>query len=279
MNIELFSFYLLAGSVIAGFIGSLTGLGGGVVVIPLLTLVFGVDMRYAVGAALVTSIATSSGAAAAYLRDGITNMRIGMFLEVATTLGAVGGALIAIYLNKVVLAILFGAVLILSAIRTFTQRKSTIDHSKPGDKWGDKLKLNGAYPTADGVEEYNVHNVWGGYFMMLIAGAFSGILGIGSGALKVLAMDNAMKIPFKVSTTTSNFMVGVTAAASAVIYLQRGYIDPGLAFPIIVGVLFGAFIGSKLLPKLPVMQLKYIFAVVTLFLAIMMIYNGITGKL
>lgn len=279
MDIEIFSVLLLFGAILAGLLGALTGLGGGVVVIPLLTLGFGVDMRYAIGAALVTSIATSSGAAAAYLKDGITNMRIGMFLEIATTLGAVMGALVAIFLNKMILAILFGAVLIFSAYRTITQKSESIDYAAQGDKWGEKLKLNGEYLTKDGIQKYNVHNVWSGYFMMLFAGVLSGILGIGSGALKVLAMDTAMKIPFKVSTTTSNFMVGVTAAASAVIYLQRGYIDPGLAFPIIIGVMIGAFAGSKILPKLAVKKLRMIFSVVIFFLAVMMIYNGVTGRL
>lgn len=280
LSIEMFSIFLLLGGCVAGLIGSLTGLGGGVVVIPLLTLGFGVDMRYAIGAALVTSIATSSGAAAAYIKEGITNVRIGMFLEIATTTGAVIGAIVAMYLDKVYIAIIFGCVLIFSAIRSITKKEDNVDYAAPGDKLGEKLKLNGSYPTKDGKEEkYNVHNVVGGYSLMTLAGILSGLLGIGSGALKVLAMDTAMKIPFKVSTTTSNFMVGVTAAASAVIYLQRGYIDPGLAMPIVVGVLIGAFFGSKILPKTNVKKLRILFSVVIFFLAISMIYNGLTGKL
>lgn len=279
-NLELFSLILLLGACLAGFIGSLTGLGGGVIVIPLLTLGFGVDMRYAIGAALVTSIASSSGAAAAYIKEGITNVRIGMFLEIATTTGAVAGAIVAMYLDKMYIAIIFGIVLIFSAVRSIRKKEEHIDYSTPGDKLGDKLKLNGSYTTPGGeVVKYNVHNVIGGYSLMTLAGILSGLLGIGSGALKVLAMDTAMKIPFKVSTTTSNFMVGVTAAASAVIYLQRGYIDPGLALPIVVGVLIGAFFGSKILPKANVTKLRILFSVVIFFLAISMMYNGITGKL
>lgn len=279
-NLELFSLILLLGACLAGFIGSLTGLGGGVIVIPLLTLGFGVDMRYAIGAALVTSIASSSGAAAAYIKEGITNVRIGMFLEIATTTGAVVGAIVAMYLDKMYIAIIFGIVLIFSAVRSVRKKEEHIDYSAPGDKLGDKLRLNGSYTTPDGeVVKYNVHNVIGGYSLMTLAGILSGLLGIGSGALKVLAMDTAMKIPFKVSTTTSNFMVGVTAAASAVIYLQRGYIDPGLALPIVVGVLIGAFFGSKILPKANVTKLRILFSVVIFFLAISMMYNGITGKL
>lgn len=280
MNLELFTIILFGGAMLAGFLGSLTGLGGGVVVIPLLTLGFGIDMRYAIGAALVTSIASSSGAAAAYIKEGITNVRIGMFLEIATTTGAVVGALVAMYLDKMIIAIIFGVVLIFSAIRSIAKKNDNIDYAAPGDKLGEKLKLNGSYPTPDGkITIYNVHNVIGGYLLMTLAGILSGLLGIGSGALKVLAMDTAMKIPFKVSTTTSNFMVGVTAAASAVIYLQRGYIDPGLALPIVTGVLLGAFVGSKILPKANVKKLRILFSVVIFFLALSMMYNGITGKL
>ncbi len=278
MSLELFTILLFAGAILAGFIGSLTGLGGGVVIIPLLTLGFGVDIRYAVGAALVTSIATSSGAAAAYIKEGITNVRIGMFLEIATTTGAVAGAIIAIYLDKKFIAILFGIVLIFSAIRNF-QKKETGESFTKSSKLSDRLKLNGSYPTEQGIVKYKVTNVVAGYWLMTLAGIISGILGIGSGALKVLAMDTAMKIPFKVSTTTSNFMVGVTAAASAVIYLQRGYIDPGLAMPIITGVIIGSFGGSKILPKANVKNLRLLFSIVIFLLAILMMYNGITGKL
>lgn len=279
MSLELFTFVLFLGAIAAGFLGSLTGLGGGVVVIPLLTLGFGVDMRYAIGAALVTSIASSSGAAAAYIKEGITNVRIGMFLEIATTTGAVLGAVIAIWLDKKYIALIFGCVLIFSAIRTITKKEEKVDPLAPSDKLAEKLKLNGSYPTKDGVVNYKVQHVAAGYSLMTVAGVLSGLLGIGSGALKVLAMDTAMKIPFKVSTTTSNFMVGVTAAASAVIYLQRGYIDPGLAMPIVVGVLLGAFFGSKLLPKVNVKKLRLLFSIVIFFLAISMMYNGLTGKL
>lgn len=279
MSISVFILILFFGAILAGFLGSLTGLGGGVVVIPLLTLGFGVDMRYAIGAALVTSIASSSGAAAAYIKEGITNVRIGMFLEIATTTGAVLGAIIAIWLDKQYIAVIFGCVLIFSAIRTITKKEEHIDPNAPADKLAEKLKLNGSYPTKDGVVQYKVQNVAAGYSLMTLAGVLSGLLGIGSGALKVLAMDTAMKIPFKVSTTTSNFMVGVTAAASAVIYLQRGYIDPGLCMPIVVGVLLGAFIGSKILPKANVKRLRQLFSVVIFLLALSMMYNGITGKL
>ncbi|TWV09869.1 sulfite exporter TauE/SafE family protein [Bacteroidaceae bacterium HV4-6-C5C] len=279
MDISIFTLILFVGAICAGLLGSLTGLGGGVVIIPLLTLGFGVDMRYAVGSALVTSIATSSGAAAAYIREGITNTRIGMFLEIATTTGAVAGALVAMYLPTNIIALIFGGILIFSALMTVRKKNTTLDPSAPSDKLANVLKLNGSYPTKDGVVKYNVHGVAGGYSLMTLAGILSGILGIGSGALKVLAMDAVMKIPFKVSTTTSNFMVGVTAAASAVIYLQRGYIDPGLAMPIVPGVLIGAFFGSKILMKVKVGTLRMIFSVLITLLALQMIYNALTGKI
>ncbi len=280
MSIILFAFLLFLGAGLAGLVGSLTGLGGGVVVIPLLTLGFGVDMRFAIGAALVTSIATSSGAAAAYIKEGITNVRIGMFLEIATTLGAVVGAVVAMYMNKTFIAILFGCVLIFSSLRTVFRHTPEPDYSTIDNKVGEQLKLNGSYTDKNGeVINYKVTHVAGGFSLMGLAGVLSGILGIGSGALKVLAMDTTMKIPFKVSTTTSNFMVGVTAAASAVIYLQRGYIDPGLAFPIVPGVLLGAFVGSRILPKANVRKLRLFFSVVIFVLALSMMYNGITGRL
>ena len=279
MDVNVFTLILFVGAICAGLLGSLTGLGGGVIIIPLLTLGFGVDMRFAVGSALVTSIATSSGAASAYIREGITNTRIGMFLEIATTTGAVVGALVVMYLPTNILALIYGIILIFSAMMTVRKKNANIDYSAPGDKLATTLKLNSSYPTKAGVVKYNVHGVAGGYSLMTLAGMLSGILGIGSGALKVLAMDTVMKIPFKVSTTTSNFMVGVTAAASAVIYLQRGYIAPGLAMPIVPGVLLGAFFGSKILMKANVGLLRIIFSVLITFIALQMIYNAFTGKI
>lgn len=279
VGMEGFSIILFLGAMFAGMLGSLTGLGGGVVVIPLLTLGFGVDMRYAIGAALITSIATSSGAAAAYIKERFTNTRLGMFLEVATTTGAVVGAMVAMYLPTNYIAILFGFVLIFSGAMS-VRKKNTLPDGKPkADVWATKLKLNSSFPDKNGEVQYSVQNVAGGYALMTLAGILSGILGIGSGALKVLAMDTMMKIPFKVSTTTSNFMVGVTAAASAVIYWQRGYIAPGLAFPIVSGVLLGAFFGAKILMKANVQTLRMIFCAVITVIAIQMIYNGFVGRI
>jgi uncharacterized protein len=274
MTVLLFSGLIFAGALTAGLLGSLTGLGGGVVLIPLLTLLFKVDIHYAIGASLVSVIATSSGAAAAYVREGISNIRLGMFLEVATTVGAVGGASLATHLSTAMIAIVFGVVLILSAVLSFFKNQDNLV-TGPGSRLTQWLKLGSSYPTPEGKQDYTVKNVVGGFLVMNVAGILSGLLGIGSGALKVLAMDSIMRSPFKVSTTTSNFMIGVTAAASAGIYLKKGYIDPGLSMPVMLGVLAGAFAGSRILTRAKVSQLKKVFAIVIGLLAIEMIYNGI----
>jgi uncharacterized membrane protein YfcA len=277
MSVLTLTLIILIGAYAAGLVGSLTGLGGGVVIIPLLTILLHVDIHYAIGASLISVIATSSGSAAAYVKEGITNMRLGMFLEIATTSGAITGAIVAKYLPVQYIAILFGMVLIFSALMSLRKKVERLEQKK--SVWAEKLRLNGTYPINDRPVAYSVRNVGGGFLMMIFAGAMSGLLGIGSGALKVVAMDGMMRVPFKVSTTTSNFMIGVTAAASAVVYLQRGYIDPGLAMPVVIGVLFGAFTGSKILVHSQSKKLRYFFAVVVTFLAIQMIYKGISGTL
>jgi len=278
MSVLLFTSILFMGAIAAGLVGALTGLGGGVVLIPLLTLVFNVDIRYAIGCALISSIATSSGSAVAYIKEGITNIRIGMFLEIATTTGAIIGALIAVYMPTNIVAVIFGVVLLFSALMALRKKNEAADTSEKSTL-ARVLNLNGSYTSPAGPVEYKVHRVIGGYSLMTVAGVISGLLGIGSGALKVLAMDTVMRIPFKVSTTTSNFMIGVTAAASAVVYLQRGYIEPDLAMPVVIGVLIGAFAGSKILLKADVKKLRLLFSVVIGFLAIEMIYNGLMGSL
>ena len=278
MSVIVFTLIILVGSYFAGLLGSLTGLGGGFVIIPLLTLGLHVDIHYAIGASLVSVIATSSGSAAAYVKEGITNMRLGMFLEIATTAGAMTGAILAVYVPTNFIAILLGLILISSAIMSLRKKAELIVQEK--NEWAVKLKLNSSYPTANGVVEYSVRKVGGGFVMMIFAGILSGLLGIGSGALKVLAMDSVMRIPFKVSTTTSNFMIGVTAAASAVVYLQRGYIDPGISMPVVIGVLVGALSGSKILVHAQTSGwLRWVFAIVVTILASQMIYNGILGRI
>lgn len=272
-----FTILIAFGSLVAGLIGALTGLGGGVVIVPLLTLAFGVDIRYAIGASLVSVIATSSGAAAAYLKEGFSNMRVGMFLEMATTIGALTGAYLAASTPTSAIAIIFGSVLLYSA---YSANKPPKDWptDEPADRYATLLKLDGSYPTSEGEQHYYVRHVPAGFGLMYVAGVLSGLLGIGSGAVKVLAMDQAMRIPFKVSTTTSNFMIGVTAAASAGIYLHRGYIDPGIAMPVMLGVLAGALIGARILPGAKVRTLRLVFSVVIAALAVEMIFKGVKGK-
>ncbi len=278
MNILEFTALVLTGSVVAGFLGSLTGLGGGVVIVPLLALVFKVDIRYAIGASLVSVIATSSGAAAAYVREGYSNIRIGMFLEIATTLGALAGAFVAAFVSADTIAVVFGVVLLISALLSSRSRPEGIANEQP-DPLAARLRMDSSYPTPAGAQRYHVRHVPLGFAMMAVAGVLSGLLGIGSGAFKVLALDQAMRLPFKVSTTTSNFMIGVTAAASAGVYLQRGYIAPGLAMPVMLGVLLGSYLGTKVLIALKPRILRLIFALVIVALGIEMIYNGFTGEL
>jgi uncharacterized membrane protein YfcA len=278
MSIVVFTLIILIGSYFAGLLGSLTGLGGGFVIIPLLTLLLHVDIHYAIGASLVSVIATSSGSAAAYVKEGITNIRLGMFLEIATTAGAMVGAIVAIYIPINYIAIIFGCILIFSAITSLLKKTENTTTEK--SYLAEKLKLNGSYPGPTGTVDYSVSRVVGGFFMMIFAGLISGLLGIGSGALKVIAMDGIMRIPFKVSTTTSNFMIGVTAAASAVVYLQRGYIDPGISMPVVIGVLLGALSGSKILVNSQSSGwLRWVFTIVVTVLAIQMIYHGLAGKI
>ncbi len=278
MSVYLFTILVGFGSLLAGFLGALTGLGGGVVVIPMLTLLFHVDIRYAIGASLISVIATSSGAAAAYVREGYSNIRIGMFLETATTVGALVGAFVALLVSGSSIAVIFGLVLLYSAYLSSRHREADALALK-ASPLANKLRLNGSYPAVNGLEKYEVTGVIPGYGLMFGAGVLSGLLGIGSGAVKVLAMDQAMKIPFKVSTTTSNFMIGVTAAASAGLYLSRGYVAPGIAMPVMLGVLAGSLLGAKVLAKARVKVLRYVFAAVIVVLGFEMIFNGITGRI
>src|SRR6185437_3192809 len=239
-----------------------------------------VDLRYAIGASLVSVIATSSGAAAAYVREGFSNVRIGMFLEMATTVGAVFGAFLATRVPTRALAVIFGVVLLYSAWLSWQQSRRSGGDGGGSSPWSDRLRLSGSYPDGSGGEQaYKVDRISAGFATMFGAGTLSGLLGIGSGAVKVLAMDRIMRIPFKVSTTTSNFMIGVTAAASAGIYLHRGYVDPGLAFPVMLGVLAGSLLGARLLVRARVSLLRSLFTLVILALGVEMILNGWMGRM
>ncbi len=279
MNVIEFTIVLAAGSLAAGFLGALTGLGGGVVIVPLLTLALGVDIRYAIGASLVSVIATSSGAASAYLKEGYSNIRVGMFLQIATTLGALLGAFLAAVISTRLIGVIFGIVLVYSAYHSMRpQHEQPCDESSPKDRLATLLNMHGSYPTPEGGRQYCVRAVPLGFSLMMVAGTLSGLLGIGSGALKVIAMDQAMRLPFKVSTTTSNFMIGVTAAASAGVYLSRGYIDPGLAMPVVLGVLGGSVLGARFLASARTEALRKVFSAVVVILAIEMIYSSLKGR-
>jgi uncharacterized protein len=278
LNILEFTLLILLCSFFAGFLGSLTGLGGGVVIVPLLALAFGVDVRYAIGASLISVIATSSGAAAVYVKEGFSNIRVGMFLEIATTTGAIMGAFLAARVSTGAIAVVFGLVLLHSGWLSLKARRERRGADR-SDPLAVRLRMDGDYPAPEGRRYYHVHHVPMGFALMFIAGGLSGLLGIGSGAIKVLAMDQAMRVPFKVSTTTSNFMIGVTATASAGVYLNRGYIDPGLAMPVTLGVLAGALLGARELAGAKAMALRIVFSVVIIALAIEMIYNGLTRRI
>ncbi|RKH42471.1 sulfite exporter TauE/SafE family protein [Corallococcus sicarius] len=265
----------------AGLLGSLLGLGGGLILIPVLTLVLKVDIRYAVGASIVSVIATSSGAAAAYVRDGLANLRVAMFLELATVAGAVTGAMLAGLVGGRALYFLFGAVMAYSALAMLRKLRDDGEprEEPPPDALADRLALHGSYYDASTEREvaYRVHRPLAGLGLMYVAGAVSGLLGIGSGALKVPAMDLAMGLPIKVSTATSNFMIGVTAAASAGIYFARGDIDPFIAGPVCLGVTMGAFAGSRYLTKLKSGSLRMLFVAVLLWVSFEMLSKGLRG--
>ncbi len=275
MTILAFTLLVGCGAFLAGLLGSLTGLGGGIVIVPLLTLGFGVDLRYAVGTSLVSVIATSSGAAAAYVREGYSNARIGMLLEVGTVTGALLGAYASGVLSPNVIAVVFGLVLLFTAFQSLQQRTEHL--AAASSPLARRLRLPSWYPTPAGHRHYEVRNVGLGAALMFVAGALSALLGIGSGVVKVLAMDRAMHLPFKVSTTTSNFMIGVTAAASAGVYLSRGWIDPVLALPVVLGVLAGALVGARILSRAPVRPLRVLVTRVAVVLAAAMLWKGVRG--
>ncbi len=265
-------------SLLAGFLGSLLGLGGGLIVIPALTLLLHVDIRLAIGASIVSVIATSSGAAAAYVRDRLANMRVAMFLELGTTTGAITGAYLAGIVPQRLLFMLFGLILGYSALAMLRGRRSGAEETEVGT-WTRMLRLRSSYFDDAAGEEiiYQPVRARLGLALMYIAGTVSGLLGIGSGALKVPAMDLAMELPIKVSTATSNFMIGVTAAASAGVYFSRGQIDPFIAAPVAIGVLAGAFLGSHTLGRIGSRSVRATFVVVLTLIALQMLFKGIAG--
>ena len=265
-------------SVAAGTFGALLGLGGGLIVVPALTLGLGIDIRYAVGASIVCIIATSSGAAAAYVREGLTNIRVAMFLETGTTVGGLCGAFLAGLISPSVLYIIFGSFLGVSAWAMLRKRQESAGPEEPNDRLSETLALHGSYQDATMTEprRYRVSGSLPALGLMLVAGLASGMLGIGSGALKVPAMDLLMRLPLKVSTATSNFMIGVTAAASAGVYFARGDIDPFVAGPVALGVVLGALLGARLLARVNPVWLRKVFVVALLLVAVQMFIRGLS---
>jgi len=275
---SVFTLELLALGVVAGGLGALLGLGGGFIVVPALTLLFGINIHLAIGASLVSVIATSSGAAVAFVRDHMANLRIGNFLELATVTGAISGALVASVLLPRALYVIFAIVLAQSAVAVARRKRIEDRPPPPPDHFADRLRLHGAYPDAarKRVVTYRVGRSRLGLGLMYLAGVLSGLLGIGSGTLKVPAMDLAMGLPMKVSTATSNFMIGVTAAASTGVYFARGDISSLLAAPIALGGLAGALVASRLLGQVPARWLRVIFAVVVFAIAVQMFVKGVS---
>jgi uncharacterized membrane protein YfcA len=276
-GVDVFVLALFAGAIAAGMLGALVGLGGGILLVPLLTVGFGLPIRLAIGASIVSVIATSSGAAAAYVRDRFTNIRVAMVLEVATSLGAVSGAALSPRLPAQWLFILFGLILLVSIVPMLSRLGKTIPEGVVNDALAERLRLAGAYPSRSrgGIVAYQVTGVPLGFGLMVVAGIVSGLLGIGSGTLKVLAMDTAMRLPIKVSSATSNFMIGVTAAASAGIYFWRGDIVPVVAAPVALGVLLGATLGARLLKRVEGRVVRLVFLVTLAAVALEMLLRGL----
>jgi uncharacterized membrane protein YfcA len=279
MSVLALTICLLIASTLVGVLGALTGLGGGVLLVPMLVLLFHVNVHYAVGASLISVMATSSGASAAYIREGYTNLRIATLLQVPTVGGALLGALLAGHLRGRVIAIIFGVVLIASASLSLRRRREFQDEGRHSSPLAVRLAMEGSFPILGGWESYRVYNVMGGFGLMLVAGTISGLLGIGSGAVGVLAMDQVMRLPYKVSTTTNNFMIGVTAAASAGVYITRGFIDPGLTMPVMLGVILGAVVGARFLMVAKTELLRIIFTTIVILLALQMIHSALTGRI
>ena len=273
----MYSLFLVLISIFGGFLGSILGLGGGIIIVPVLTLILHVDIRYAIAASLISIVATSSGAAAGFLKDHLTNLRLAVLLEIGTVTGAITGFLIGKSVKASFLFLLFGVFLLLSAIMMFRRRDEAV--AVKNHPWAEKLKLDGEYPDprSGALIHYTVANVPIGLIAMYFAGMLSALLGIGSGIFKVTAMDGAMKLPMKVSSATSNFMIGVTATASAGAYLFRGQVRPEIACPMALGIIGGSWVGARIMPHLPSGLVRKIFVVVLLVVAAQMIVKGIQG--
>jgi uncharacterized protein len=272
-------FYLLFPiSILAGFVGAMAGMGGGIILIPALTLL-GVDIKHAIAISILSVIATSSGSASAYVRDHITNLKVGMFLEMFTIVGALAGATITLVSSPRPLYIAFGCVLLGSWLALLWTKHVTW-HEGEQDAVSRWLELEGSYydVAAQRTIRYKGRRAYAGAPLMFGAGMIAGLLGIGAGAVKVLIHDLVMGLPPKVSTTTSNLIIGVTALAGTSVYLIHGYIDPGLAAPVVIGVVLGAFIGTRVLVRLSNESVRKFFLVILIGLAVEMIVHGIRGQ-
>ncbi|KRK74868.1 permease [Levilactobacillus namurensis DSM 19117] len=274
---------MLGVGLFAGIAGAILGIGGGVIITPILTLGMGLSIKYAIGASIIAVIATSSGSTIAYLRDNVLNLRVAMFLEIATTIGAIIGALMTGILDPKYLYLLFGCLLVFSAwnmVRKLRRGQEVLKRVTP-DRIAAKLKLNGSYFDKAELRDvdYQVENVPAGFAVMFGAGVASGLLGIGSGAFKVMAMDTFMKMPLKPSSSTSNLMMGVTAAASATVYFFNGSILPGIAVPMALGILIGAVIGSRIMQVLPARWIRIVFIPVLLYIGLQMVFKGLGVQL
>lgn len=269
---------MLGVGIFAGIMGSILGIGGGMLVTPIVTLAMGLDIKYAIGASIIAVIATSSGSTIAFLKDDVLNLRVAMFLEIATTIGAIIGALLTGAFDPMILYILFGSLLVFSSWNMYRKMRSgqEVLQQVHADKWAEKFNLNSSYYDKNTKQQvdYQVENVPGGFLIMLGAGLASGMLGIGSGAFKVMAMDGAMKMPLKPSSATSNLMMGVTAAASATVYFFNGSIRPDLAVPLALGILGGSTIGTRIMQILPSKIIRLIFIPILLYLGLQMILKG-----
>ena len=267
--------FLFAVSIVAGFIGAVSGMGGGVVLIPVLTLI-GVDIKHAIAISMVSVIATSSGAASAYVREHITNLKVGMFLEMFTILGAIVGAAVTLASGDRLLFIAFGIVLLLSWGTLFLRPHEAQGYLHKQDRFSRWLELQGSYfDHAQGETiEYRARHAYLGGPMMFGAGFIAGLLGIGAGALKVLTLDLVMGLPAKVSTTTSNLIIGVTALAGTSVYLAAGLINPGIVAPVVLGVVAGAFLGTRVLKWMTNQTVRRLFLVVLLLLGVEMLLRG-----
>jgi uncharacterized membrane protein YfcA len=277
MTTLMFTLLLLLGSLFAGGIGVLVGTGGGSILVPMLILFFHVNPHYAVGASVICVMATSSVGTVTYMREGYTNVRIAMYLLVATTAGGLVGALVSTRLAAGTITAIFGMFLLCCGVLSW-RRKEEINQAGPSEPLALRLGMESSYPVIGGWLPYKVYHVIRALSLMVLAGILAGLLGIGAGAVNVLTMDQVMQLPYKVSSATSNFMIGITATASAGVYFSKGFMDPGLAMPVVLGVFLGAVGGARILPAAKSKSLRILFSAFVFVMAIEMIYRGFGGR-